>query len=176
LETRAGRYDLQISHLLFANDLLLFAEASIKQAHCIMHCLDLFCQASGQKINSQKTEIYFSKNVYQQLKEDILQHTGYNHVNNMGWYSGANISPGRATRGKFHNVIDKIQNKLSGWKQQCLSFAVRLTLSKSVLSFIPYYHMQYAKLPKILCNEMKKIQRSVLWGDTDQPCKPHLMG
>lgn len=52
---RASSYDPQISHLLFADDLLLFAKASIEQAHCIMHCLDLFCQASGQKINSQKT-------------------------------------------------------------------------------------------------------------------------
>ncbi|CAJ2654248.1 unnamed protein product [Trifolium pratense] len=56
------------------------AEASIEQVHCIMHCLDIFCQASGQKINNQKTEIYFSKNVDQQLREDILSHTGYKHA------------------------------------------------------------------------------------------------
>ncbi|CAJ2669949.1 unnamed protein product [Trifolium pratense] len=173
---RAGRNGPKISHLLFADDLLLFAEASIEQVHCIMHCLDIFCQASGQKINNQKTEIYFSKNVDQQLREDILNHTGYKHVNNIGRYLGANISPGRSTRGKFHNIIDKIQNKLSGWKQQCLSFAGRLTLSKSVLSSIPYYHMQYAKLPKSLCNEIEKIQRSFLWGDTDQSRRPHLVG
>jgi len=52
---RAGRYGPKISHLLFVDDLLLFVEASIEQAHCVMHCLDLFFEASGQKINNHKT-------------------------------------------------------------------------------------------------------------------------
>jgi hypothetical protein len=170
---RVGKSGLQISHL-FADD-LLFAEASIEEAHCVMHCLDQFCQASGQRINNQKTQIFFSKNVDQQLKDDILQHTGFTQVNSLGKYLGANIAPGRTTRGKFQHIISKMQNRLSGWKHQCLSFAGRLTLTKSVLSSIPYYHMQYAKIPKTLCDEMEKIQRGFLWGDTDQKRKPHLI-
>ncbi|GAU44778.1 hypothetical protein TSUD_27470 [Trifolium subterraneum] len=35
--------------------------------------------------------------------------------------------------------------------------------------------MQYAKIPKTLCDEMEKIQRGFLWGDTDQTRKPHLI-
>ncbi|CAJ2662667.1 unnamed protein product [Trifolium pratense] len=68
-----------------------------------------------------------------------------------------------------------MQNRLSGWKHQCLSFAGRLTLTKSVLSSIPYYHMRYAKIPKTLCDEMEKIQRGFLWGDTEQKRRPHLI-
>ena len=137
----AGRSGPLISHLLFADDLLLFAEASIEQSHCIMHCFNLFCEASGKKINNQKTQIFFSKNVDQQLRDDILHHTGYTPVIHLGKYLGANIDPGKTTRGKFNHNIEKIQSRLSGWKHQCLSLAGRLTISKSVISFIPYYHM-----------------------------------
>jgi len=36
--------------------------------------------------------------------------------------------------------------------------------------------MQYAKLPKTICNEMEKIQRWFLWGDIDHSRKPHPVG
>lgn len=172
---RAGRNGPQISHLLFADDLLLFAEASIEQAYCVMHCLDMFCQASGKKLNNQKTQIFFSKNV-DNLRDDILHHTGFSHVNSLGKYLGANISSRRANRGHFNHIIQKIQTRLSGWKQQCLSLADRVTLSKFVLSSIPYYHMQYAKIPKSIYNEIEKIQRGFIWGDAEQGRKAHLVG
>ncbi|GAU37815.1 hypothetical protein TSUD_276320 [Trifolium subterraneum] len=106
---------------------------------------------AGQKINNQKTQIFFSKNVDQQLKSDIVQHTGYTPVVSLGKYLGANIDLWRSTRGKFNYILEKIQNRLSGWKHQCLSMAGRLTLSKFVLSFIPYYHMHWEVccLPKV---------------------------
>ncbi|MCI13457.1 RNA-directed DNA polymerase (Reverse transcriptase) [Trifolium medium] len=131
-----------------------------------MHCLDQFCQASSQKINNQKTQVYFSKNVDQRTKEDILQHTGFSQVDSLGKYLGANIAPERTTRGKFQHIIGKMQDKLSGWKHQCLSLAGRLTLTKSVLSSIPYYHMQYAKIPKNLCDEMGKKFNGAFCGVT----------
>lgn len=51
---RARKDGPQISHLLFEDGLLLFVEASMEQAHCIMHYLNLFYDFFGQKINPQK--------------------------------------------------------------------------------------------------------------------------
>lgn len=57
-----------LSHLAFADDVLLFAEASVEQILLIKHILDLFCRASGQKVSKEKTQIFFSQNVDNNLK------------------------------------------------------------------------------------------------------------
>jgi len=77
-----------------------------------MHCLDLFCQASGQKINNHKTQIYFSKNVHNQLREEILLHIGFSHVNSLGRYLGANLTTGRSIRGHFKHIEEILQFKV----------------------------------------------------------------
>jgi len=49
-----------ISHLLFANDTLIFCEAKETQATAIKDVLFLYEQASGQLVNYSKTTVSFS--------------------------------------------------------------------------------------------------------------------
>lgn len=42
-----NRNEIYISHLCFANDILLFAEASKEQIENITGCLNIFYEASG---------------------------------------------------------------------------------------------------------------------------------
>ncbi|KAJ7962301.1 Ribonuclease H [Quillaja saponaria] len=56
----------QILHLMFADDLLLFAEASTRQAEIIHDTLVEFGLASGQKISVEKTRFTCLKNVSNQ--------------------------------------------------------------------------------------------------------------
>ncbi|MCI39407.1 putative ribonuclease H protein, partial [Trifolium medium] len=46
---RAGRNGPVISHLMFADDLLLFGEATELQINCVNRILDAFCRMSGQQ-------------------------------------------------------------------------------------------------------------------------------
>ena len=47
----------KISHLFFANDSLLFCKASLTDLQAIQDILSLYEQASGQKLNREKTTI-----------------------------------------------------------------------------------------------------------------------
>ena len=46
----------RISHLPFANDVLLFSKASDSQVRLVGETLDIFCKASGLKVNTFKSK------------------------------------------------------------------------------------------------------------------------
>ncbi|KAF7822893.1 ribonuclease H [Senna tora] len=91
----------------------------------------------------------------------------------IGRYLGADIKHGRQTRRNFKHIIENIGAKLAGWKAKCLSLAGRATLIQSVISSMPYYHMQHSKLPKGITNQIEKIERSFLWGSTTEKRSLH---
>ena len=57
-----------VSHLFFANDSLLFYKASSQECHKLTEILTRYEAASGQKINSDKSSVFFSLNTMQEKK------------------------------------------------------------------------------------------------------------
>jgi hypothetical protein len=51
-----------VSHLLFANDVMIFARANVREANVILYCLKTYSQWSGQCINHSKSVVFFSRN------------------------------------------------------------------------------------------------------------------
>lgn len=102
---RVGRSGPEISHLMFADDLLLFSEASKNHVEQVMNCLNKFCTMFGQKVSGEKTSIFFSKNVRQEIRQEICISTGFKNTTNLGDYLGAPIIHGRAGRETYKKVI-----------------------------------------------------------------------
>ncbi|KAL6216654.1 hypothetical protein ACLB2K_009875 [Fragaria x ananassa] len=81
-------------------------------------------------------------------------------------------------------LLQRISNKLSGWKQSTLSRAGKLTLIKANISGMPNHVMSCFRCPKNLTNEIDKQGRNFLWGsDMKQApvawkdiCKPKALG
>ena len=61
----------RISHLLFANDCIIFCEASSREGNRVLKVLDDYERESGQKLNREKTSLFFSKNTDKEIQEEI---------------------------------------------------------------------------------------------------------
>lgn len=61
-----------ISHLMFADDLLIFCRANTIEVKKVKRCLNVYCTWSGQSINYAKSIIHFSCNTSDEMKHEIL--------------------------------------------------------------------------------------------------------
>ena len=73
----------KISHLFFADDSLLFCQAKVEDVRAIQVPLNIYEKASGQKINSAKATLFFSKNVLDSTKETIKNLLGVAEIKSM---------------------------------------------------------------------------------------------
>ena len=60
---KASRNSPPLSHLFFADDLILFAKADQPNCEIIMDVLIEFCDVSGQKVNHAKSKLFASSNL-----------------------------------------------------------------------------------------------------------------
>ena len=72
---------------------------------------------------------------------------------------------GRAKKGSFKYLEDRIWNKVQGWMEKCLSAGGKEVLIKYVAQSIPTYSMSCFKLPRGLCNHINGIIRKFWWGN-----------
>lgn len=170
-----GRNELKLSHLFFADDLILFAEASNDQMEEIRSVMSEFCVVSRHRINMDKSKMFVSQGVHFNRATELSQKLGIGLTGDLGKYLGVPVLHKRITKGTFKSIVLKTRKKLSAWKCKHLTIAGRYVLIKSVLAVIPSYQMQSMLLPVGTVNELEKISRNFLWAQDSNLWKPHLI-
>ncbi|XP_072067045.1 uncharacterized protein [Arachis hypogaea] len=170
---KAGREGPIISYLLFADDLLLFAEASENQIREILRVLQIFSKASGLIISKEKTSILFSKNVKRDTRNKVLRTCSYREVPCLGRYLGTLLTNSKKNKDNYGNIIKRVHSRLKGWKTRCLSLAGRITLAQSVINPALNFNMQHGKIPIGVCKEIQKCQKRFIWGEEQNTRKIH---
>ncbi|KAL4300373.1 hypothetical protein AHAS_Ahas17G0194400 [Arachis hypogaea] len=160
---------------MFADDLLLFAEATMDQIKEVTGVIKTFSKASGLKINVKKSSIVFSKRTNKDIRDKLTKYSGFKEQRDLGRYLGAMITSNRKGKENFKDILERVHNKLKRWKSKCLSLAGRLTLAQSVLSLALNFSMQHERVPRGICLEVEKPQRSFIWGDEPEKKKIHLI-
>nr|KYP49326.1 LINE-1 reverse transcriptase isogeny [Cajanus cajan] len=152
-----------LSHLFFADDVLLFSKATPSHIRMVTESLQRFCNASGLKVNLTKSRMMASKGVPRSRKNSLTQITNITFTNDLGKYLGFQMLHGRVTTRHFGEVMTKVQGRLAAWKGRLLSRVGRVALANSVLSVIPSYTMQTQWLPSGTCDQLDALSRRFIW-------------
>lgn len=165
-----------MSHLFFADDLVLFVKADMKNCINVLDALEGFCGISRQKINKEKSRVYFSPNVDGNKREELCEVLGFRSTPKLGKYLGFPLKqPG--SRGRdFDFIVERVQAKLAGWKGHLLSFAGKVVLAQSVLTTILTYIMQNTMLPSRTLEALDRVTKNFIWGSTQDKRKVQMVG
>lgn len=139
-------------------------------------CLIVFCAKSGKSISESKLRVYFSPNVDVDTRESLCDILGFHSTPNLGKYLGFPIKHRGAINEDLSFVLERVEQKVAGWKVILLSLAGRVVLIQASTTTIPTYVMQSTALPKKLLANLDRVNRNFLWGSTDDAKKVHWVG
>ncbi|KAG8368848.1 hypothetical protein BUALT_Bualt15G0089400 [Buddleja alternifolia] len=99
-----GRNGPCISHMFFADDIILAAKANEKSARSIQKTLDLFCKASGLKVSLAKSTVYFAPRTAPSVRGDMVEILNFQPTSHLGKYLGVNINHSRNSSSNFRDA------------------------------------------------------------------------
>ena len=114
---------------------------------------------SGQKINREKTSLFFSKSKDEETRQEIKRVLGVQEIKFYEKYLGLPSLVGRGKKVSFSYIKERVWRKLQGWEGKLLSQAGRKVLIKAIVQAIPTYTMGCFKIPLGLCHDIEAMVR-----------------
>ena len=147
---------------LYADDAAIFLNPTKDDIAATQVVLQAFGNISGLHINMDKSSVHPIR------CEDIdLDHVLGSFTGIRGTfpcrYLGLQLHTRALRKVHIQPLIERIGQRLPGWKGKWLNRVGRLTLVQSVLSAMPTYHLTVFPLPVWARKSIDKIRRSFLW-------------
>ena len=152
---RLNETTTNISHLLFADDTIIFCDDVCEQIVNLRGILVWFEAVSGLRVNLSKSFILPIGQVDNiQLLVGVL---GCSTDSLPSSYLGLPLGAKFKDEFIYEPVVDRFERRLSRWKSKYLSKGERLTLIKSVLSRIPTCFLSLFPLPVSVAKKLETI-------------------
>ena len=90
-------------------------------------------EASGQKVNMNKTPLFFSKSIPAEVKHGIKVTLGVPEIMQYEKYLGLPSLVDKGKKESFNYIKERVWRKLQGWEAKLLSQAGRKVLLKAVI-------------------------------------------
>ena len=164
---------VNISHLLFANDTVVFCEAKKEHITHLSWILFWLEAASVLRINVAKSEILPVGEVDE--VDEMAEELGCRVGQLPAVYLGLPLGALNKASSVWDGVEERVRKRLALWKRQYISKGGRITLIKTTMSSMPLYQMSLFHMPKTVARRLEKLQRDFLWGGGNLEKKAHLV-
>lgn len=156
----------RLTHLIFADDLLLFYGSSTRSVQIFSQALKDFSLLSGLTPSSSKScSIIAGSN---QDYRSMVQNTfGFPLGSLPIRYLGVPLISTRLAATDCIPMVERITSRIKSWTSSFLSFAGHLQLIQSVIMSIQSYWMSLFIIPQRVINQVKAIMRAFLWKGPD---------
>jgi hypothetical protein len=172
---RVCRNAPSVSHLLFADDSLILMKANMINATSLRHVLDQYCASLGQLVSEAKYSIFFSPNVEVEVRAQIYAELNIMTKAISDRYLGLPSMVGLERTDSFVYLLERIIDRLKGWKERFLSMGGKEILLKAIIQAIPVFAMGVFKITKQLCKDINDAMAAFWWGDIDEHRKMHCL-
>ena len=130
--------------------------------------LEVHEKESRQKLNREKTLLFFSKNAKEDIQNFVNDTFGAQIVKQHEKYLGLPPMVGRGKKKAFNRIKAQVGRKITGWKGRLLSNVGMEILIKAVAQATPTYTMNCFKLPDSLCSKIASMESGFWWGKKDK--------
>ncbi|XP_026378527.1 uncharacterized protein LOC113272964 [Papaver somniferum] len=161
--------ELNVSHLQFVGDTLIFIDAKEEEVENMLMILQGYEAIIGLKVNLEKST-FISIGADHKI-QDIAKILNCKMETLPIKYLGMPLGATRNQSRIWEVILDKFKSKLGKWKRRFLSIDARIELINSALTSFPVYYMSLIQMPVSMEKRMMKYMSDFLWGVTSDKKK-----
>ncbi|XP_027062955.1 uncharacterized protein [Coffea arabica] len=173
---KVPRHCPTISHLAFADDIIIFANGSASSLKKIMLVLELYQKALGQLMNTSKSGFLLHPSVLMARQGIIERVTKFSRRGFPIRYLELPLYTGKCKGSYFADLSQRMVDKVLSWKIRLLLSGWKIILIKHVLSSIPIYLLAAGVMPKNIFHMTEQVCANFLWGTTKESRRFHWVG
>ncbi|KAL9662667.1 hypothetical protein QQ045_027500 [Rhodiola kirilowii] len=145
-----------------------FLKASTQNARRLKNRLEEYELISRQKVNFEKSEILFSRNVPANIRAECIQSLGVRQTAKHTKYLGLPVMFSHNRMEMFKYLIDHTWKRVLDWREMQLSAAGKEVMVKSILQSIMQYAMMCYKIPEGICRRLSVIINKFWWQSEEE--------
>ena len=154
-----------LTHLCFADDILIFNDGSLNSVQMILQVLEEFKAFSGLSVSVEKS-CFFSSGLTEPEIETIVSTSGIPAGSFPIRYLGLPLNTRKLSLANCEPLLQQIKSKINSWTSKYVSFAGRQVLISTVIGGITNFWSGAFILPKECINLIDKMCNAFLWKGT----------